>query len=571
MKKRLLLAASMAAGSLTWPAAHAAAGANGHPSPKPNIVLIVLDDVGFSDLGAFGSEIHTPNIDALAAGGLRYNHFDSKAVCTPTRAALLMGRNNQTVRMADLPAAERTDIFTRDRGELAANAQMLPQALKAAGYRTYGVGKWHLGPEYEDGKPGNNASWPLQRGFDRFYGFYNGWTDQYHPALIEGNRTLPTPQMPGYHFSVDIADHAMADIDDAARKPFFLYFAMGAGHAPLQVPRAYIERYRGVYEKGWDAVRVDRFARMKKIGIIPADTVLTERAPGDRAWNSLSDDEKAVFARYMATYAGFLEQADEQIGRVVRKLKETGQYDNTIITLISDNGAASEAGQEGGFEKMYRTSKLSVAEQRARIDDIGTDKLQPEYPRPWAWAGDTPFRRYKVWPYAGGVRTPLIISWPAAIRDAGAVRTQLVDAIDIAPTLLDAAGTGFAKSVRGIPQIPVAGRSIRSSFRDRTAKIRTVQYFELRGQRAITSGNWRAVAMHKFGTDFANDKWELFDLSKDYSESADLADRYPRRLAALKALWWREARKYSTPPLAEPLEIFAKRARYDDAFGETPK
>lgn len=571
MKKRLLLAASMAAGSLTWPAAHAAAGANGHPSPKPNIVLIVLDDVGFSDLGAFGSEIHTPNIDALAAGGLRYNHFDSKAVCTPTRAALLMGRNNQTVRMADLPAAERTDIFTRDRGELAANAQMLPQALKAAGYRTYGVGKWHLGPEYEDGKPGNNASWPLQRGFDRFYGFYNGWTDQYHPALIEGNRTLPTPQMPGYHFSVDIADHAMADIDDAARKPFFLYFAMGAGHAPLQVPRAYIERYRGVYEKGWDAVRVDRFARMKKIGIIPADTVLTERAPGDRAWNSLSDDEKAVFARYMATYAGFLEQADEQIGRVVRKLKETSQYDNTIITLISDNGAASEAGQEGGFEKMYRTSKLSVAEQRARIDDIGTDKLQPEYPRPWAWAGDTPFRRYKVWPYAGGVRTPLIISWPAAIRDAGAVRTQLVDAIDIAPTLLDAAGTGFAKSVRGIPQIPVAGRSIRSSFRDRTAKIRTVQYFELRGQRAITSGNWRAVAMHKFGTDFANDKWELFDLSKDYSESADLADRYPRRLAALKALWWREARKYSTPPLAEPLEIFAKRARYDDAFGETPK
>lgn len=569
MKKRLLLTASMLAAGLGWSGASAAPKAA--PVAKPNIVLIVLDDVGFSDLGAFGSEIRTPNIDALAAAGLRYNRFDSKAVCTPTRAALLTGRNNQTVRMADLPTNQRTDDMTRDRGEIAHNAQMLPQALKAAGYRTYGVGKWHLGPEYEDGKPGNNASWPLQRGFDQFYGFYLGWTDQYRPDLIEGNEKLPKPDKPGYHFSNDMADQAIANIDDAAGNPFFLFFSMGAAHAPLQVPRAYIDRYRDVYKKGWDAIRAERFVRMKKIGIIPADTVMTPRAASDRPWDALSADEKAVFARYMATYAGFIDHADEQIGRVVQRLKDKGQYDNTIIMLISDNGAAAEAGQMGGFETMYRQTKLSFAEQRARIDDIGTVKLHSEYPQPWAWAGGTPFRRYKSWPYAGGVRTPMIVSWPSVIRDSGAVRTQFVDTIDLAPTLLDAAGTSFARTVDGDAQIPVAGRSIRKTFRDEAAKTRSVQYFELRGQRAITSGNWRAVAMHKYGTDFAKDKWELFDISKDYSESTDLAARYPAKLEEMKALWWREARKYSTPPLGEPLEIFAKRGRYVDAFPETPK
>jgi len=563
MKARALVAASML---MTMGVSGAIAAPKPIQPAKPNIVLIVLDDVGFSDLGAFGSEIRTPNIDALAASGLRYNHFDSKAVCTPTRAALLTGRNPQTVRMADLPTNKRTDDMTRDRGEIALNAQMLPQALKAAGYRTYGVGKWHLGPEYEDGKPGNNASWPLQRGFDRFYGFYLGWTDQYRPDLIDGNEKLPKPDKPGYHFSADMADQAIADIDDAAGKPFFLYFAMGTAHAPLQAPAAYIDHYRTLYEKGWDVVRAERFDRMKAMGIIPADTVATQRAKGDRAWDELSDDEKAVFARYMATYAGFIEHADAQIGRVVQRLKATGQYDNSIIMLISDNGAASEAGQEGGFETMYRPSKFNVAEQRARIDDIGTVKLHAEYPRPWAWAGSTPFRRYKVWPYAGGVRTPLILSWPAVVRDSGAIRTQFVDAIDLAPTLLDAAGTRFATAVNGQGQLPVAGRSIRATIRNPSAPTRSVQYFELRGQRAITSGHWRAVAMHKYGTDFAKDKWELFDLSKDYSESTDLATRYPAKLAEMKALWWREARTYSTPALAEPLEIFAKRARYDDAF-----
>lgn len=569
MKRRFFLAASALSAGMIMTGAIAAPKSS---SPaRPNIVLIVLDDTGFSDLGTYGSEIRTPNINALAASGLRYNRFDTKAVCSPTRAALLTGRNNQTVQMADLPTNARRDDNTRDRGEISANAQMLPQALKAAGYRTYGVGKWHIGPEYEDGTPGNNASWPLQRGFDRFYGFYLGWTDQFRPSLIDGNRTVPTPDKPDYHFSVDMTDHAIADIGEPSAKPFFLYYALGATHSPIQVPQAYIERYRGMYEKGWDAIRAERFARMKAIGIIPANTTMTPRDRSDRAWDTLNDDEKAVYARHMEAYAAYLEHADEQIGRVVQRLKDNGQFDNTIIMLISDNGAASEAGPTGSFETMYRVGKYSAAEQREQIDQIGSGALHSQYPRPWAWTGGTPFRRYKAWPYAGGVRAPLIISWPAAIRDQGAIRTQYVDTVDLAPTLLAAAGARFASTVNGQAQIPIAGKSIRATFSNPGAKTRSVQYFELRGQRAITLGNWRAVAMHKYGSDFAKDKWELFDVSKDYAETTDLATRYPAKLKEMQALWWSEARKYSTPPLAEPLEIFAKRSRYDDAFIETPQ
>lgn len=569
MNRRLMMAAAALGIGLFWSGAEAA------PKPtlaaRPNIVLVVLDDVGFSDLGAYGSEIRTPHIDGLARAGLRYNRFDSKAVCTPTRAALLTGRNHQTVRMADLPAVARTDDLSRDRGEVAANAQMLPQALKAAGYRTFGVGKWHLGPEYEDGSAGNNGSWPLQRGFETFYGFYLGWTDQFRPDLIDGNRKISRPDTADYHFTADITDRAIADITSAKDQPFFLYYALGAAHAPIQVPKAYIDRYQGVYEKGWDAIRAERFARMKSLGIVPLDTVNTARTASDKAWDTLSGDQQAVYARHMAAYAGFLEHADTQIGRLVQRLKDTGQYDNTIIVVLSDNGAASEAGPNGGFETMYRPSKFSIAEQRARIDEIGSATLHTEYPRAWAWAGGTPFRRYKAWPYAGGVRAPLIISWPAVIRDGGAIRTQFVDTIDLAPTLLDAAGTRFAASVDGVVQLPVAGQSIRATFRNPRARTRSVQYFELRGQRAITAGHWRAVAMHKYGTNFAQDTWELFDLSRDYSESTDVAALHPAKLAEMKALWWREARKYSTPALAEPPEIFARRARYDDAFVETPK
>jgi len=535
-----------------------------------NIILIVLDDVGFSDLGAFGGEIRTPNIDALAARGLRYNRFDTKAVCSPTRAALLTGRNPQTVRMPDLPASRVAPRdTTRDRGELPGNAQTIAQLLHAAGYATFGFGKWHLAPEDEDGSPGHNGSWPLQRGFDQFYGFFLGWTDQYHPDLIEGNARIPSPETPGYHFSVDITDHAIAALgsvagDRAQRK--FIYLAYGSGHAPIQVPRSYVDAYDGVYDQGWDALREARLSREKALGIVPPQTVLPARNPGDRAWDSLTPVEKRVFARFMQVYAGFITHTDEQIGRLVDYLKRTGQYDDTLIVLLSDNGAASEAGQSGSFERLYRPNALTPEQMLARIDELGTDKTQSEYQRPWAMLGVTPFRRYKLWPNLGGVRTPMIVSWPNMIDDGGAIRHQYVDAVDIAPTLADAAGTRFPARVDGRRQIPVAGASFLRSLREPAApSARTVQYFELRGNRAITSGNWRAIAIHRQGTDFATDVWQLYDVEADPSESHDLAAQYPVKLEELKNLWWREARRYSTPPIAEAPERFRGRERFDDS------
>jgi arylsulfatase len=545
-----------------------AAVAQPRTAPKPNIVVIVLDDVGFSDLGSFGGEIRTPAIDGLARDGLRYNRFDSKSVCTPTRAALLTGRNPQTVRMADLPATkvDAADL-SKDRGELPQNAQTIAQVLQRAGYLTYGLGKWHLGPEDEDGSPGRNASWPLQRGFSSFYGFYLGWTDQYRPSLIEGNRTLPAPTSPGYHFSVDVTDRAIAALTPAQGKPSrpkFVYLAYGAAHSPIQVPREYIDAYRGVYEKGWDALRADRLARMKQIGIVPANTQLAPRSPSDREWKDLSPVERTVFARFMATYAGFITHTDEQIGRLVAHLKATGQYDNTLIVLLSDNGGASEAGQKGFFDGLYRPNNLTPEQMLARIDELGTGKTHAEYPRPWAMASVTPFRRYKVWPYLGGVRVPMILSWPRAVRNAGAIRSQYIDTVDIAPTLAAAAGTAFPRVVQGVAEVPVAGRSFLATLHSGSAPSpRTVQFFELRGNRAITSGRWRAVAIHAVGTDFADDKWQLFDTESDFAEAHDLADRYPRRVETLKRLWWREARKYSNPPLSEMPERFRSRERFD--------
>lgn len=539
---------------------------------RPNVVLIVLDDVGFSDFGSFGSEIRTPAIDALATDGLRYNRFDTKAVCSATRASLLTGRNSQTVNMADLPASPLSKrAVGKNLGEMPRNAETIAQLLQGAGYTTLAIGKWHLAPDAETGEPGKNGSWPLQRGFDHFYGFLKGWTDQYRPKLAEDNHALPVPGKPGYHFSSDIVDHAIGSIDrtrvEKPAKPFFLYLAFGTAHAPIQVPREYIDRYAGIYEKGWDAIRAERFERMKAQGIIPANTILPPINPGDRKWSELTPVEQRVFARFMATYAGFIEHADTQIGRLVTHLKATGAYDNTLFIVLSDNGAAGEAGQKGSFEESYAPNRLSPEEMAARIGEIGTASIQPQYPRPWAMAGVTPLRRYKIWPYLGGVRTPLILSWPKGIRDKGAIRRQFVDAIDIAPTIADVAGVRFHARVDGVAQIPVPGKSIRASFSRASApSARSVQFFELRANRAITSGKWRAVAMHKDGTDFAADRWELFDTDRDFSESTDLAAKYPKKLAELKALWWREARKYSTPPLVENSPVVRALSRYDDAF-----
>lgn len=595
MKKKLL-GISTALSLLSISIASATTTTNQPPASNngkssPNVIMIVLDDVGFADLGAFGSEIKTPNIDNLAQQGLRYNRFDTSAMSAPTRAALLTGRNPHTVNMAELPpkgsgdkvggvagvgaakplgdsAAKPLGMGPANSGEIPTNAQNMAQALQSSGYATYALGKWHVAPEYKDAPERNHAFWPLQRGFNYYYGFISGHTPQYHPLLIENNAELPTPNKPGYHLSVDLVDHAVKLMDQKAEgKPKFLYLAFGAGHSPLQVPKPYIDAYKGAYDKGWDELRQERFERQKKMGVIPANTVLPPREYGDAAWNSLDAQRKRVFARFMETYAGFLTHTDEQIGRLVEHLKETGQYDNTLIMLISDNGAAPEGGQDGGFRFAYG-DKTTVAEMDANLDEAGGPNTDMLYQRPWAYAGVTPLRRYKLWPFLGGIRTPFIASWPSHIKDKGAVRNQYVNVIDLAPTILDAAGTQFSDEVNGVKQIDVAGKSILNTFTSQTAKTRDVQYFELRGNRAITQGKWRAVAMHKLGTDHSQDPWELFDTEADFSESQDLSKKYPEKLEELKKLWWEEANRYSNPPIVEPVELLYKFNHMDDAFSK---
>jgi len=358
------------------------------PKPgSPNIVYIVLDDVGFSDLGVYGSEIHTPNIDRLASEGLRYNNFHTRAICSPTRAALLTGRNSHSVGVRTV--ADILNGYPNDRGRISPHATTLAQILRDSGYSTFAVGKWHLVPGYESSEAGPFENWPLQRGFEHYYGFLGGLTDQYHPDLVQDNSHIDPPRRPAYHLSEDLVEHSITYVRNQQTvnpdKPFFLYLAFGAAHAPHQVPQRYIDKYVPVFEKGWDKTREERIVRQKELGIIPANTELAPRNEGIKAWDSLSTDEKRLFVRYQAAYAGFLEHADEQIGRLTDFLRDSGQLDNTLLVLISDNGANPEGGFEGWTNYVYGygsmsgmiPQKPSIADDLNRIDDIGTDRVRP--------------------------------------------------------------------------------------------------------------------------------------------------------------------------------------------------
>jgi arylsulfatase A-like enzyme len=537
-----------------------------HPRPgSPNIVYIVLDDCGFSDLHCYGSEVATPNIDALAAGGLRYNNFHCKAICSPTRAALLTGRNSHAVGMKELAGEDQG--YPHSRGRITPAAATVAQILRANGYSTMGVGKWHLVPGSDMKASGARTHWPLQKGFDRWYGFLSGWTDQYHPDLVEDNHAVERPNKPDYHFSVDIVDHSLKMMGDHvaadAKKPFFLYLAFGATHAPIQVPKRYIDKYVSTFEKGWDQIREERYRRQLKLGVIPPNTELPPRNPGDPAWSSLSAEEHAVYARFMAAFAGFLEHADEQVGRVVSYLKEHNLFDNTAIFLLSDNGGAPEAGTKGGFARPYG-DRTTVHEMYQRLDELGTEKTQPLYPRPWAMASDTPFKFYKLWPYRGGVQTPFLVSWPAEVRKTGQ-RKQFVDVIDITPTVLDIAGIQAPTVFDGVAQIPLQGKSIRATFNDPDSpNPRDTQYFELWGSRGIWHNGWSAIASHRPGTSFDTDRWELYNVETDFAESVNLAAQSPQKVEEMKKLWWSEAAKNGALPL---LEAPGGRSRtYDQAL-----
>ena len=453
--------------------------------------------------------------------------------------------------------------YPHSRGRVTAAAATAPQILGAHGYRTYGVGKWHLVPGTDMKASGARTHWPLQKGFDRWYGFLSGWTDQYHPDLVEDNHTIERPNRPGYHFSADIVDQSIKMMGDhltAAdpKPPFFLYVAFGATHAPIQAPKSYTDKYVSTFQKGWDRIREERYRRQLALGIIPPGTKLTPRSPGDPAWSDLTSEEQAVHTRFMAAYAGFLEHTDEQIGRLVRYLKEQNLFDNTAIFLMSDNGGAPEAGRNGGFARPYG-DRTTIHQMYERLDELGTEKTQPLYSRSWAAVSNTPFPFYKLWPHAGGVQTPFVVSWPAEIRKTG-LRKQFVDVIDITPTALDITGADAPAVFEGVCQMPMQGKSIRLTFNDaQSPNPRDRQYYELWGSRGIWHDGWKAVGIHTPGADFDRDRWELYRVETDFSESSDVASKHPEKLEELKKLWWSEAARNGALPLLEARPAGARR------------
>ena len=526
-------------------------------SGKPNVVLVVLDDTGFSHFGCYGSTIETPNIDALAGGGLRYVNFHTTALCSPTRACLLSGRNHHAVGMRGVSNMDTG--FPNMRGFLPPSAATVADVLRGAGYGTYAAGKWHLTPMAECSAAGPFHNWPLQRGFDRFYGFMQGETDQFYPELTSDNHHIEAGALPeaGYHVSEDVVERSIAMLRDqislVPERPFFLYLAFGATHSPHQSPKTYRDKYRGRFDAGWDTIRSEWFARQKALGIIPEDTGLAPLNPGVRPWAELSANERRFAARLQEAFAAQLDHTDAQIGRLVAFLKEVDRLDDTLLIVMSDNGASQEGGPTGVFDEMrwFNGMVEDVDEAVQRIDDIGGPESHSNIPWGWSQVGNTPLKWYKQNTHAGGVRDPLIVHWPAALKEEGAIRRSFCHAIDIMPTILELTGTEAPKEFRGVAQMPLHGASLAPTLASADAKPgRSVQYFEMLGHRGIWQDGWKAVVRHVQGTSWDDDdQWELYHLDEDFSETNDLAEEQPERLRAMIDLWWQQAEKHGVLPL----------------------
>ncbi len=523
---------------------------------KPDVVVVVLDDVGFAGLGCYGAEIDTPNIDALAEGGVRFNDFNVTPLCSPTRACLLTGRNHHSVGMAYLSNVDSG--FPGYRGRVTESAATIAEVLEHAGYGTLAIGKWHLAPLEETTAVGPYKQWPLGRGFGRYYGFLDALTDHFYPDVVEDNHRVVPPDTPedGYHLTEDLIDHAISYVRDQVsvkpEQPFFLYLAFGTAHCPHQAPQEYLDKYRGRYDEGWDVVRERRFNRQKELGIIPPDAVLAPLNPGVEEWANLTADQQRLFARFQEAYAAMLDHTDAQLGRLAEFLGSIGRLDNTIIVVLSDNGASQEGGPDGGADIVtYEEDQFCTVEfNLERFDTIGGPHSQTNIPWGWAQAANTPLRWYKQNTYAGGVRTPLVISWPQGISDGGAVRAQFVHAIDIAPTLFDLVGVTPQPSYNGVDQMPYHGASIRQVLDDaESPPPRDRQYFEMIGHRAMWEGGWKALARHRRNEPFEDDPWELYHIDADFSECNDMADIHPDKLADLVRQWSEEAGRYSVFPL----------------------
>ncbi len=544
-----------------------------HPgADAPNVVIVLLDDTGFAQFGCYGSDIDTPHVDALAASGAQFTNFHVTPLCSPTRASLLTGRSQHAVGMRSV-SNFRTG-FPNQLGHITNHAATVAEVVREAGYATFCVGKWHLAPMEQCSAAGPFDQWPLARGFDRFYGFLEGETDQFHPELTCDNHPISPPGRPedGYHVSEDFVDQLLKMISDnkgvRPDRPFFAYVAFGATHAPHQAPQRYLDKYRGRYDEGWDVIRQRWFDRQIAAGIIPAGTQLAPRNPGVDAWDDLSDNQRQFNARLQEAFAAFLDHTDDQIGRIVDGLTAMGLLDDTIVVVLADNGASQEGGPFGVMhEMMFFNGIFETADQMIdQIDDIGGPHSHTNYPWGWAQCGNTPFKWYKQNTHEGGVHVPMIVHGPG-VAAGGATRDQFVNVADIAPTIYELVGVTPPDEFRGLAQLPITGHSFAAALADPGAPAtNTLQYFEMAGSRALVAGDasslWKAVCKHDAGADYDTEQWELYHLTADWSECHDLAAEQPDRLAALQALWWQEADRHGVLPLDDRLvALFGARFR----------
>jgi arylsulfatase A-like enzyme len=554
--------------SPAWPAPQRA------KTGAPNVLFIVLDDTGFGQLGCFGSPIETPHFDRIAADGLRYNNMHTTALCSPSRSCIVTGRNHHANGMACI--TELATGYPGYDGVMPFENGMLSEMLVERGYSTFMVGKWHLTPSNQETAVGPYDRWPLGRGFQRFYGFLGGDTSQWYPDLVYDNHQVEPPKKPeeGYHLSEDLVDKAVSFIADTRQadpeKPFYLHLCFGATHAPHHVGKEWADKYKGVFDDGWDAYREKTFARQKELGIVPGDAPLSRHDPDVPDWDSLDDSARRLYSRMMEVFAGFLSHTDHQIGRLLDFLTTQGELENTLIMVISDNGASAEGGPTGTTNEaqFFNNAPEPIEASLELIDEIGGPKHFNHYPWGWTWAGNTPFRRWKRETYRGGSTDPFIISWPKGIKAKGEVRSQYTHMIDMVPTALDLLDMEPPATIRGVTQSPLHGVSFAHTLDDATAETHHhTQYFEMLGHRAIDHDGWRAVcpwpgpsfteAGKGVGEPISADTlsrldaegWELYHVAEDPAETRNVAADNRDRLIAMIGTWYVEAGKYQVMPI----------------------
>jgi len=532
------------------------------PAGAPNVLIVLIDDMGFGQSSTFGGPINMPTVDRLANGGLRYNQFHTTALCSPTRTALLSGRNHHMNNMGSI--TETATAFPGNTGQRPESVAPLATMLRYNGYSTAAFGKNHETAAWEVSPSGPTDRWPTRSGFDKFYGFMGGETNQWAPAIYDGKTKIEVPKDPNYHFMTDMTNQAINWMryqkSLTPDKPFFIYFAPGATHAPHHVPKEWIAKYKGTFDQGWDKLREETLARQKRLGVVPADTKLAAKPAAIKDWDKLSADEKKLFARQMEVFAGFGEYTDTEIGRLVKAIEDQGQLDNTLIFyIVGDNGASAEGGMNGMFNEMtyFNGVNETVQDVLKHYDELGGPKTYGHYAAGWAVAGDTPFMWTKqVASNYGGTRNGMVIHWPKGFKAKGEVRSQWHHVIDVAPTILEAAGLPEPKAVNGITQTPIEGVSMLYTLSDAKARDRHLtQYFEIFGNRAIYSNGWLAGTVHRAPWELKpratleNDQWELYDTRADFSLANDLAGKNPEKLKEMQELFIKEAVKYSVLPI----------------------